>query len=478
MSGKKATTNIIPGDYALSVGKPEKKLPKNWIWVNLEDVAELATGHTPSRKIPEYWGGEIPWMAVGDARKFHGKKIFITKEYTNDLGIKKSAAVLLPTNTVCLSRTASIGYSIMLGRPMATSQGFVNWICSDLLLPRFLQTIFMTEKRFLHEISEGTAHTTIYFPEVKAFHIAMPPIAEQNRIVAKLDALFAQLETIKTSMANIPLLLKDFRQQVLTQAVTGKLTEDDKKQNNLGAWKENELKNVCKRITVGFVGKTVDKYRENGIPFLRSQNVRAFKYDDKNLMYIDQGFHNQIKKSSISAGDVAIVRSGYPGTTCVIPETIKIANCSDILVLTTKPEFLNPHFVAIFMNSEFGKEIVFQGKVGMAQQHFNTKKLQETIIKLPSIFEQQEIVSKVESLFAKADAIEKQYETLKAKIETLPQALLHKAFKGELVAQLESDGDAKDLLEAIQQLKGEGKAVKKYKVEKVHLGMVAEKSNH
>ena len=137
----------------------------------------------------------------------------------------------------------------------------------------------------------------------------------------------------------------------------------------------------------------------------------------------------------------------------MIPENIKIANCSDILILTTKPEILNPHFVAIFMNSEIGKGIVFHGKVGMAQQHFNTKKLQETVINLPCILEQQEIVSRVESLFAKADAIEKQYETLKAKIESLPQAILHKAFKGELTEQLDSDGDARELLREIEGLK-------------------------
>ena len=67
--------------------------------------------------------------------------------------------------------------------------------------------------------------------------------------------------------------------------------------------------------------------------------------------------------------------------------------------------------------------------------------------------EQQEIVSRVESLFAKADAIEKQYETLKVKIDSLPQAILHKAFKGELTEQLDTDGDARELLKQIQELK-------------------------
>jgi type I restriction enzyme S subunit len=75
------------------------------------------------------------------------------------------------------------------------------------------------------------------------------------------------------------------------------------------------------------------------------------------------------------------------------------------------------------------------------------------MIGLPSLKEQQEIVSRVESLFAKADAIEKQYETLKSKIESLPQAILHKAFKGELTEQLDTDGDARELLREIEGLK-------------------------
>ena len=88
-------------------------------------------------------------------------------------------------------------------------------------------------------------------------------------------------------------------------------------------------------------------------------------------------------------------------------------------------------------------------------------------IELPPLVEQQEIVSRVESLFAKADAIEKQYETLKAKIESLPQAILHKAFKGELTEQLDSDGDARELLKEIEGLKEAGKTLKSKKTKSV-----------
>ena len=435
----------------------EKVLPRNWVECTLNDLAVIQSGGTPSRSNKNYWNGDIPWIKISDIKDLYIDEAteFITKE-----GLENSAARVFPKGTILFTIFATIGRIGILNIDATTNQAIVGITPTKLINHKYVTYALIDLSNSISEFGKGVAQKNINQAILKDTIIPLPPLSEQNRIVEKLDRLFGQLEVIKISMEKIPFLLKNFRQQVLTQAVTGKLTEEWREGKELEGWKLEKLKNICSRITVGFVGKTVDKYRETGIPFLRSQNIRAFRYDSKNLMFIDSDFHTQIKKSSISADDVAIVRSGYPGTTCVIPKEIKIANCSDILVLTTKPEVLNPHFVAIFMNSQKGKEIVFEGKVGMAQQHFNTKKLQETFLPLPSISEQQEIVSRVESLFAKADAIEEKYKNLKAKIETLPQTILHKAFKGELSEQLETDGDARDLLDEIVALKNGGKAKK------------------
>jgi len=108
-------------------------------------VARLESGHTPSRRHPEWWGGDIPWLSIQDARDRHGMRINDTAEHTNPLGIENSSARLLPAETVCLSRTASVGYVVIMGRPMATSQDFVNWICSDQLDPAFLKYLLIAE---------------------------------------------------------------------------------------------------------------------------------------------------------------------------------------------------------------------------------------------------------------------------------------------------------------------------------------------
>jgi len=187
--GREATEGHIPGDYALSVGLPEMSPPVGWRWSLLTDIARLESGHTPSRKYPEYWGGEIPWVGIKDATGNHGQVIDDTIQHTNQLGIENSSARVLPEQTVCLSRTASVGYVIVMGKPMATSQDFVNWVCSDMLNPHFLKYVLLAEKRSFSRFSHGTTHQTIYFPEVKAFHLCHPPLEEQDKIVHVLKSL-------------------------------------------------------------------------------------------------------------------------------------------------------------------------------------------------------------------------------------------------------------------------------------------------
>lgn len=112
--------------------------PKGWSWRRLTDVARLESGHTPSRRRPEWWGGEVPWIALPDIRALDGQTATRTVETVNDDGLANSSARLLPEGTVVLSRTASVGFVTVMGRSMATSQDFVNWVCGPDLLPWFL----------------------------------------------------------------------------------------------------------------------------------------------------------------------------------------------------------------------------------------------------------------------------------------------------------------------------------------------------
>jgi type I restriction enzyme S subunit len=173
----------------ISLGHDAPPAPSGWKWRRLApDLARLESGHTPSRRHPEWWGGDVPWIALPDIRDLDGKTAEDTAEKTNELGLENSAARLLPAGTVVLSRTASVGFVTVMGRLMATSQDFVNWVCGEELEPWFLAHALIASRDYLRELASGAIHKTIYVPTVEQFHICVPPSREkQCRIVRTLD---------------------------------------------------------------------------------------------------------------------------------------------------------------------------------------------------------------------------------------------------------------------------------------------------
>jgi type I restriction enzyme S subunit len=192
--GRPATSGLIRGRYSLSVGMPSETPPDGWSWLPLSELARLETGHTPSRKHHDYWDGDFCWIGIKDATSNHGRTLTDTFQHITRLGLENSSARLLPKNTVCLSRTASVGYVVVMGKEMATSQDFVNWVCSENLDHDFLKYILLSERDSFLRFASGTTHQTIYFPEAKAFHVCIPPIGEQKAIAHILATLDDKIE--------------------------------------------------------------------------------------------------------------------------------------------------------------------------------------------------------------------------------------------------------------------------------------------
>lgn len=308
-----------------------------------------------------------------------------------------------------------------------------------------------------------------HFSILKEIEFPLPPLAEQNRIVTKLDALFTQLETIKTSMAKVPLLLKDFRQQVLTQAVTGKLTEEWRIGKELEDWKEYILLDVIiEKPRNGFSPKAVEY--ETPVKSLTLSATTSGKFNPLHVKYLEIEAPNLTSHLWLKKDDILIQRSNsldYVGTAAIYDGTDFDFIYPDIMMKVRANDKILNKFLFYSLSSKTIKEYFKNNASGTAgnMPKINQETVSRTPINLPPLEEQQEIVSRVESLFAKAYVIEKQYETLKAKIDSLPQAILHKAFKGELTQQLDSDGDARELLMEIEGLKVmSGKVSKKQRV--------------
>jgi type I restriction enzyme, S subunit len=196
-----------------------KKADAGWPRLPLLSVARLASGHTPSRRRPDWWGGHVPWLALPDIRKLHGKVAHETTETINDAGLANSSARLLPVSTVCLCRDASIGFVTMLGRPMATSQHFCNWVCdTERLDPEFLMYAFMASFDYLRELGSGSVLKTIYMPTIESFHVCAPPIDEQRRIARTLRAQLAAAEALQTRLAERQAEIERLPQRILAAA--------------------------------------------------------------------------------------------------------------------------------------------------------------------------------------------------------------------------------------------------------------------
>ena len=195
----------------VTIGDRLEKSDTGWSWELLTDMGRLATGHTPDRKRSEYWGGHIPWITLTDIRKLDGSIATQTSEGVTEEGIENSSAVKLPPGTVCFSRTASVGFVTVMGKEMATSQDFVNWVCGPKLDPIFLMHAFLLSRERLRSLSTGSTHKTIYFPTVERFRVLVPPLDRQrsfsrsienisaiksiyHRMASETDAFFASLQ--------------------------------------------------------------------------------------------------------------------------------------------------------------------------------------------------------------------------------------------------------------------------------------------
>ena len=196
----KTITDSFQGITPLSVGRDEALPPKGWRWHLLIDFAQLATGHTPSRRSPEYWAdGNIPWLALPDIRALDCRVATESSEKTNAKGIANSSARVLPPGTVALSRTASVGYVTIFGREMATSQDFVNWVCGPSLHAPFLLWLLRASRDFIKGLSTGAVHQTVYMDVVERFRVCLPDLPTQQKTAARLDEAFRTIQQLQSA---------------------------------------------------------------------------------------------------------------------------------------------------------------------------------------------------------------------------------------------------------------------------------------
>ena len=315
---------------------------------------------------------------------------------------------------------------------------------------------------------------------------------------------------MKARLKRVPELLKQFRQSVLTQAVTGKLTEDWRGKNkhvktsreifediiqertdkyqlqcveakNSGNRKPRkihldnlpqiseidiDIPRTWAQTNVNFLAhvtklagfeytKYFDLQPEGDIPVVRAQNVRMGYFEEKNLVYIDQETSDLLERSQLKGREILMVFIGAgTGSVCLAPADKRWHLAPNVAKIDV--DGIDENYLCYYLQSSLGNANTLSFSKATAQQSLSMGTIREITTIVPPPEEQKEIVRRVESLFEKADLVERQYEQLKEKIEHLPQAILAKAFRGELVPQHPNDEPAEELLQNVQHMKPNG----------------------
>lgn len=422
--GRQATTRHIPPRLALAVGRPSTPSPSGWQWRALSEIARLESGHTPSRRHPEYWGGSVAWISIQDAKASHGGLIEDTIEKTNDLGIANSSARLLPAGTVCLSRTASVGYVVVTTRPMATSQDFVNWVCGDELEPEFLKHLLLAEGEQLLRFASGAVHQTIYFPEAKAFYVCIPARKEQRRIVAILEEA---LEGIAAAKANAEKNLQNAREWAARQlAAALNIASATGRSDTL----EKLVVPSC-TLSYGIVQPGDDV--PGGLPVVRPVDLGDKTVYADGLKRIDPALARSYVRTTLEGNDLLLCVRGTTGTVAVAEPALAGANVTrGIVPIRFDPQTITQAFGYYLLRSAPVQAQIRAKTYGTALMQINIGDLRKIVVAFPPVEKQAALVEQLDAIQEAADQLIDVYGRKLAALDELKRSLLQQAFSGGL----------------------------------------------
>ncbi|MDO4221140.1 MAG: restriction endonuclease subunit S [Akkermansia sp.] len=272
------------------------------------------------------------------------------------------------------------------------------------------------------KVITGTAQPQITKQSLEGFLIPVCPPPKQEQTVSKIEELFSDIEHGLETLKQIKEKLAAYRQAVMKSAF-------DSQTNNI-----KKIKELCS-VRVGIVIKPAQYYtdKKTGIRAFRSANVKEFGVQDSDWVYLNKEGHQANKKSELQQGDILIVRSGYPGTSCVVPPEYAGSNAIDILIARPDISKIIPEYLCLFTNSPHGKKLVTKHKRGVAQAHLNVGEYSNLCIPVPSLKEQYEICSKIGEKLTMCDTIDLAINRAILQTSTLKQSILKKAFEGDLI---------------------------------------------
>ncbi|UXW38152.1 restriction endonuclease subunit S [Xanthomonas oryzae pv. oryzae] len=425
------------------------ELPGGWVETTIGEICAMGPksawddgmeiGFVPMSHAPTNFRGPLNY----EARRWHEVK----KAYTHF----ENDDVIFAKVTPCFENgKAALVAGLPNGAGAGSSEFHVLRRRDAGISPSYLLAVIKSAQ-FLREGEENMTGAVglrrVPRAFVENFPVRLPPEAEQKRIAQKLDALLAQVDTLKARIDAIPALLKRLRQSVLASAASSSLTSDWRKKQNL---EEPQVTQIAKLANVvrGASPRPAGHpdFFGGPVPWI---TVRELTKDQLKLLTATSDSLTEagrLKSRYIESDTLLLSNSG---ATLGVPKITRIGGCiNDGVVALLDVQEPTKSYLYYFLSSK--TEELRSLNQGAAQPNLNTGIVKSIEVRIGSEAEQTEIVRRVEQLFAYAEQLEAKVAAAQQRIDALTQSLLAKAFRGELVPQDPTDEPASVLLERIR----------------------------
>lgn len=326
----------------------------------------------------------------------------------------------------------------------------------EAILSEYLQKHLQHDGRrgALAKIARGIGIHHLGAAGLTEWRIAVAPLAEQKRIVAKLDALLARVDACRQRLGRVPAILKRLRQSVLAAATSGELTGEWREERRYaGEWRTTSLGDVLRDVRYGTAKKC--SYEPRATPVLRIPNVASGTVSHEDIKYaeFDDG---ERRKLELCPGDLLMIRSngslGLIGRTAVVSEReAGFLYAGYLIRLRPEPVLVRAPYLALYLESPESRSTIEQmARSTTGVNNINAEEIRRLSIRIPSLTEQDEIVRRTAGLLELAKLAEGRLSQAVARLERAEPAALAKAFRGELVPQDPNDEPASALLDRVR----------------------------